>query len=119
MDSDFFAMKMLLFDPDTVVEANDKQRVVTDIQNVLEEKLDLNFEIMSHTLEYDDWDVKSCLRAVLPPGLEFSGYAQVGHIAHLNLREEHLPYKFIIAEILLDKIAWVKYAFFIIINKLF
>lgn len=100
--------KALLFDPIKLKELAVKDSVINDIQKVIPEKLNLKFQTMLKTLEYDDWDVKSCLKAVLPPGLEFSGYSQVGHIAHLNLREEILPYKFSIAQVLLDKVSWVK-----------
>lgn len=41
---------------------------------------------------------------LLPSGLECpSSFETVGHIAHLNLREELLPYKQLIGEVLLDK----------------
>jgi tRNA (guanine37-N1)-methyltransferase len=39
--------------------------------------------------------------------------AQVGHIAHLNLRDEQLPYKGLIGQVLLDKVKTVK----TVINK--
>jgi tRNA (guanine37-N1)-methyltransferase len=32
-----------------------------------------------------------------------SGFSIVGHVAHLNLREQYLPYKSLIAQVLLDK----------------
>lgn len=32
-----------------------------------------------------------------------SAYEMVGHIAHLNLRDEQLPWKYIIGQVLLDK----------------
>lgn len=43
------------------------------------------------------------LRRIVPEGLEVPRrFETVGHIAHLNLREELLPYRFAIARILLD-----------------
>lgn len=44
------------------------------------------------------------LAAVLPPTMEDipSSYAQTGHIAHVNLRDEALPYKRIIGEVILS-----------------
>lgn len=39
----------------------------------------------------------------------FSGHTQAGHILHLNLREEMMPYRFVIGRILLDKINYAKY----------
>lgn len=40
------------------------------------------------------------LEALLPKGLIVpSAFESVGHIAHLNLRDEHLPYKKLIAKV--------------------
>ncbi|TVY73519.1 tRNA (guanine(37)-N1)-methyltransferase, partial [Lachnellula suecica] len=41
------------------------------------------------------------------------GFALVGHVAHLNLRDEYLPYKRIIAEVIVDKNPTIK----TVINK--
>ncbi|PNY11599.1 tRNA (guanine(37)-N1)-methyltransferase 1-like protein [Trifolium pratense] len=41
---------------------------------------------------------------MLPEGMIVpTAFETVGHIAHLNLREEHLPYKKLIAKVVLDK----------------
>ena len=54
----------------------------------------------SHQLQlsYSNWGVGAVLRAVLPShvGEVPSAFETVGHIAHLNLREEHLEYKHLI-----------------------
>ncbi|KAF8078969.1 Met-10+ like-protein-domain-containing protein [Lyophyllum atratum] len=58
------------------------------------------------TLDYDYWTADEILRAVLPEGLRKeapSGFATTGHIAHLNLNAEYLPYKRLIGQIILDK----------------
>jgi len=40
------------------------------------------------------------LETLLPEGMIIpSAFETVGHIAHLNLREEHLPYKRLIAKV--------------------
>jgi tRNA G37 N-methylase Trm5 len=39
----------------------------------------------------------------------FSGFATVGHIVHLNLREQLLPYRWVIGRILLDKVYAARY----------
>lgn len=41
---------------------------------------------------------------LLPEGCEVpTSFESIGHIAHLNLREELLPYKHVIGQVLLDK----------------
>ncbi|KAM3744438.1 hypothetical protein ACB098_06G053200 [Castanea mollissima] len=56
------------------------------------------------TLFYDYWPMDEILEALLPKGIIVpSAFETVGHIAHLNLREEHLPYKNLIAKVVLDK----------------
>ena len=45
-----------------------------------------------------------CLQKALPGLTELpSSFESVGHIAHLNLRDELLPHKQLIAQVLLDK----------------
>ncbi|KAM3329430.1 hypothetical protein ACQJBY_026474 [Aegilops geniculata] len=56
------------------------------------------------TLFYDYWPMNEVLEALLPEGIIIpAGFETVGHIAHLNLRDEHLPYKTLIAQVVLDK----------------
>ena len=68
-------------------------------------------------LDYSYWTYHDIISAVLPEdeqGEIPSGFSQVGHVAHLNLRDDYLKYKHIIAEILMDKNAGVK----TVINKI-
>ncbi|KAI7978862.1 tRNA (guanine(37)-N1)-methyltransferase 1 [Camellia lanceoleosa] len=52
------------------------------------------------TLFYNYWQMNEILEALLPNGMIVpSAFETVGHIAHLNLRDEHLPYKKLIAKI--------------------
>lgn len=54
---------------------------------------------------YEHWSSESVLGHVLPPGTVIpTAYESVGHIAHVNLRPEHEPYKSVIAAVLLDKL---------------
>ncbi|GAQ04631.1 hypothetical protein ALT_1952 [Aspergillus lentulus] len=58
------------------------------------------------TLDYDFWTYADIISSILPED-ELQeipqGFTQVGHVLHLNLREQYLPYKYLIAEILKDK----------------
>lgn len=64
--------------------------------------------LQPHTLrlDYDYWSTDEILRAILPEDLLDevpSSFATVGHIAHLNLRDEYLPHRHLIAQVILDK----------------
>ncbi|KAG9303732.1 hypothetical protein G9A89_018629 [Geosiphon pyriformis] len=55
-------------------------------------------------LDYGYWGADDILKAILPEGGEIpSSFTQVGHIAHMNLREEFIPWKNIIGQVILDK----------------
>ncbi|KAG5652441.1 hypothetical protein H0H81_004985 [Sphagnurus paluster] len=57
-------------------------------------------------LDYDHWSADEIIHAVLPETLRDgapSGFAATGHIAHLNLNDEYIPYKHLIGQIILDK----------------
>ncbi|KLO20057.1 hypothetical protein SCHPADRAFT_817086 [Schizopora paradoxa] len=58
------------------------------------------------SLKYDYWTADEILQATLPEELREespTGFAITGHIAHFNLRDEYLPFKKIIGEIVIDK----------------
>ncbi|KAL4974949.1 hypothetical protein BDW66DRAFT_160854 [Aspergillus desertorum] len=58
------------------------------------------------TLEYDYWLHSDIISAVLPEELLEEvpqGFTQVGHVAQLNLREQFIPWRHLIAQVLLDK----------------
>ncbi|XP_054812332.1 tRNA (guanine(37)-N1)-methyltransferase 2 isoform X2 [Prosopis cineraria] len=56
--------------------------------------------ILSDTVQNQDY----VLKQILPPGVEVpSSFETIGHIAHLNLHDELLPYKDVIAKVLYDK----------------
>ncbi|KAG0053167.1 tRNA(m(1)G37)methyltransferase [Gryganskiella cystojenkinii] len=57
-------------------------------------------------VSYDHWTADEVLRAILPEDLVGeapSSFTTVGHIAHMNLKDEYLPWKSLIGEIILDK----------------
>ncbi|KAJ5930045.1 tRNA (guanine) methyltransferase Trm5 [Penicillium verhagenii] len=68
-------------------------------------------------LDYDYWSYFEIINAILPEQEMQEipqGFTQVGHVAHLNLREQFFPYKYLIAEILRDKNPSIR----TVINKL-
>jgi len=63
-------------------------------------------ESVAHTLTlgYEHCSVETVLKKLLPAGADIpSSFETVGHIAHLNLRDEHKGYEGIIGQVLLDK----------------
>ena len=57
------------------------------------------------TLGYDRLTVEQVLRQMLPPEIKEvpTGFETAGHVAHLNLRDDLLPFKRLIARVILDK----------------
>lgn len=63
-------------------------------------------EYINHavSLDYEYWTADDILHASLPDGIIVpSGFEIVGHIAHLNLQDDHQPYKSFIGQVILDK----------------
>jgi len=68
-------------------------------------------------LDYDYWTADECLQIFLPEELREgspTGFAMTGHIAHVNLNDEYLPYKHIIGQLILEKNKRVR----TVVNKL-
>ncbi|CEF61761.1 tRNA (guanine(37)-N1)-methyltransferase [Strongyloides ratti] len=108
MENEDKKSKLLVLNPENFDEIKIKETIeyLTNIETKISMK--------SFTLKYEDYDIKRLIKSILPDSLEFSGYSQIGHIAHFNLQKELLPYKYIIAQIVLDKISWCK----TVVNKL-
>lgn len=66
---------------------------------------DIHAEIFTLDISYDNYTVDEVLRKLLPPEIVEipSSFEQAGHIAHLNLRDEVLPFKYIIGQVILEK----------------
>ncbi|KAK9916896.1 hypothetical protein WJX75_008445 [Coccomyxa subellipsoidea] len=80
---------------------------LTDIRSDVREKvLQSSVEVVTYdlTLEYSYWPAEHILKRLLPEGCEVpTSFESVGHIAHVNLRDELLPFKNIIGQVLVDK----------------
>ncbi|EZG66171.1 Met-10+-like protein [Gregarina niphandrodes] len=67
------------------------------------------------TTDYDSMTVQQVLQRILPSGVVVPGsFETIGHIAHLNLLPEHLEYRNIIGQVIIDKIPSIK----TVVNKL-
>lgn len=77
------------------------ENVVQFVRGVKEECME---ESVVH-VTYDQWPVDAVLRALIPAEVTIpTSFETVGHIAHLNLREEHTPYKQLIGQVMVDKL---------------
>lgn len=54
-------------------------------------------------LSYADWTVEQILRRLLPVAEVPSAFEIIGHLAHINLRDELLPFKHLVGKAILDK----------------
>ncbi|KAF7838622.1 tRNA (guanine(37)-N1)-methyltransferase 2 [Senna tora] len=82
-----------------------------DLSDIPEQKLDelkslCEIEVLPYslTLGYSYWSADHVLKQILPHGVEVpSKVSLISHIAHLNLHDELLPYKDVIAKVIYDK----------------
>ncbi|KAI9743494.1 MAG: tRNA(m(1)G37)methyltransferase [Claussenomyces sp. TS43310] len=95
--------KCLLLAPD--VKVNDPGTWSRILQAAVEEK-ELGVIPFDLRLHYEYWTYLEIMKAILPEESQDEipvGFSIVGHVAHLNLREQYLPYKHLIAQVLRDK----------------
>lgn len=74
------------------------KRFVTEIQpnDVVRKKVDV---------AYEQWSLDEVLRSVIPEGVTVpTSFETVGHVVHLNLRDEQAEWKKVIGEAFLDKL---------------
>lgn len=54
---------------------------------------------------YADYGMEQALRMLLPEDVQVpTSFETVGHIAHVNLRDEHVQWKFMIGKVMIDKL---------------
>lgn len=96
--------RRFLLDPTKIASFNDfseEEKVHLLKQNITEN----SFCFTDVMLTFDNWKAEVLLKSVLPSDLEpLTSYSIIGHIIHVNIREHLFPFKFIIGEILLEKI---------------
>lgn len=96
--------KYIYLNPDTINSWTDIEENVRKDMSVFEVN-ESNFNTQEIQLTYDNWSFDIIFNAVLPENEEkLSSFSHIGHIIHLNLRDHLLDYRFLIGEVLLDKI---------------
>ncbi|KAG0129338.1 guanine(37)-N1-methyltransferase [Tuber indicum] len=94
--------KLLLLRPE--VKHDDLSTAQPQTREFVEERI-IKLEPYTLHMKYENWNYEEIMSAILPEDLEEipCAFTQAGHLAHLNLREQYLPYKRLIATVLLDK----------------
>jgi len=68
-------------------------------------------QVTEHELRlgYEHFNAEEALQRLLPEGVEVPrSFETIGHVAHFNLRDEQLPYRFQIGRVILDKNASIQ-----------
>lgn len=63
--------------------------------------LKIPYEVIEQSVQltYENWSAEEILKAILPDGVpNVTGFSVVGHVAHLNLKDSHQPYKHVIGK---------------------
>ena len=93
--------KLVLLNPDTVEKfediPDDKKEVLKEIEVTQDD-----FGSKEITLDHTNFQPRVMLKKVLSQtGHDVASYSRIGHICHLNLRQELIPFKAVIGQILL------------------
>ncbi|KAJ2325448.1 tRNA(m(1)G37)methyltransferase, partial [Coemansia sp. RSA 2702] len=102
--------KMVLLKPEISLQL---EQASERLQSLIHEH---KWSMQMHSVKvgYDSWTADDILRAILPDSSQApTSYEQVGHIAHMNLRDEYLEYKSVIGQVILDKSSTVT----MVVNK--
>ncbi|CAH2232483.1 jg19416 [Pararge aegeria aegeria] len=96
--------KCIYLNPDKVskwLDISEADRTLLKQLNIADD----NFDKKEVQLNYDNFKHDEIFKAILPENEEVvSGFSQIGHIIHLNLRDHLLEYRSLIGEVLVDKI---------------
>lgn len=90
----------IYMNPDLISEWKDLPTDILETLNVTDSAF--KFEELDFT--YQNWKADDLVKAIIPDGIEpATSYSIIGHILHMNLKDNLLPYKTAIAQIYMDK----------------
>lgn len=114
-------LKALLLKDDIRVTENDERGLNTEPEllkcNVPKstykrlKEIGAIYKIHTLNFDFDYWPYDDILKAILPDSLVEqcpSAFTVAGHLAHLNLKEQYMPYRHIIGEVILEKFPNIK-----------
>ena len=106
--------RLVLLDSNSYKSAEDFISMFSEQLSKLSVKGDL-CKFYDMELDYNNWNYDEVLKWILPREFEsVGGFSTIGHIAHLNLKDELLEFKEVIGEVILDKVGCIK----TVVNKL-
>jgi tRNA (guanine37-N1)-methyltransferase len=93
--------KQVLFDPEKI---RSQDELIAHLPSVRSYAND-SFVFVGITVTYENYSIDQVIKAVLPEHLmndrpvnTGSGFSIIGHIAHFNLKDDVLPYKYLIGK---------------------
>lgn len=99
---DYSGKKIILLHPDAPSSIAD---LPLPVQDLLDEcHIDQQGPILPISFHYKQFTPSYILATILPPEVHPppTAFETIGHVAHLNLRANHLPYKQVIGQVLLE-----------------
>ncbi|CAM0945330.1 unnamed protein product [Alopecurus aequalis] len=86
------------------VQNPDLSDIPEQVHNSLKELCSVDVVSYTLTLGYSYWSADHILKQILPAGIEVpSSFETIGHVAHLNIPDDLLVYKDVIAKVIYDK----------------
>ena len=105
VDPETPGLRVVLLEPTKFSAVQDVDQQLSNKQRELLEELGDTSVVTSDVhLDFRSFSTEEILASLLPADIAaVRSFEGIGHIAHLNLRDEHLPHKHLIGEVILAK----------------
>ena len=95
-----------LFNDETTSKIESLESSLISVNKCDDDSVDKYLGYHDLELTYENYSYHDILRAILPEdGESISGYSIIGHILHLNLRDQAIPFKHLIGQVRNDEFA--------------
>ena len=103
--------KGIILDPSKIISIDEQlsEEEKQSLQKLNCEFLTSNLENINKCVTYDNYKLSTLLEWVLPKDNPLSGFTVVGHIVHINLKEDLNSYKYVIGK----SMSWIPILTFI------
>ncbi|PXF43759.1 tRNA (guanine(37)-N1)-methyltransferase [Gracilariopsis chorda] len=89
----------------TLRESKLPEKIPSPVQSFLKQVKPDDVFTKQVQVDYANWSAESVLKEIMPDNVTIpSSFESIGHIAHLNLRDEQAPFKQLIGQVMLDKL---------------